>query len=531
MIKTYVFGLLAPDNPALVATHLAERARAWNRLAELHDTCHRAFLHELGEQHPGVRVAQDEYDATRRALAEHRQMDHADNPDARDIEAALKRKIQQQYTTIINALKPLKDEVRDLTHSFNARFLKEGNQLTGSSFLWWPNRNILMQEAIRARQQALRRGGRLRYRTDPETGTLAIPFPSPIPAAHLTGQCPNLEIRGEGRKRTLRFTVSTQGKKRDDKIVATFPMVMHRPLPADAMIKLARLVVSRIGASLKYEIHFVVETGLQLVAHPRPLTAAINMGWRITETGLRVAALKFSDDTTEALELPADWMLSFDYMEDLQLAVRKTAATDWPLILPELDMAPPGVQLLVDRLRARPATALGLRTLGREWAREAPLPPHLRSWYDANWRSFDEAARLRKRLLARRQAIYRNFVAQLAQRVRAIAIEQIDLATLSSRQKDDDSWLAGQRKAHRQRAALSTLRLFLLEASRAGLFTVDELKAPHLTQECHQCGTRNVVGSPLMVTCSGCSAQWDQDYNNASNLLRALSNHIKTTKR
>ncbi|PNE59358.1 hypothetical protein A8H39_03290 [Paraburkholderia fungorum] len=66
------------------------------------------------------------------------------------------------------------------------------------------------------------------------------------------------------------------------------------------------------------------------------------------------------------------------------------------------------------------------------------------------------------------------------------------------------------------------------ESERAGLFAVHRLSIPYLSQECHICGTRNVVGSPLMVTCSGCAAQWDQDFNNAANLLRAIQNKNQT---
>ncbi|MDT8840293.1 transposase [Paraburkholderia fungorum] len=528
MMKTYVFGLLPPDKPDLVATHLAERARVWNRLVELHEASHGAFMATLGAQHPDVGAAQQQYEQARQALADHRRNPGAGGVPAPEIEFALKRAVQQRYAAITQALKPLKDAVRDLTHAANAQFLKEANQITGASFLWWPNRNLLMQEVIRARQQALRRGGKLRRRMDLETGVLAIPFASPVPASHLTGRCPNLAIEGDGRKRTLRFTIATLGKKRDDKVLASFPMVMHRQLPPDAMIKLARLVTTRVGVSLKYEIHLVVDMGVPLLPKQGELTAAINMGWRITETGLRVAAIRFSDGSEEVLELPAEWMLRFDYMEDLEAGVRRAAAADMPLILPELEQAPAKLRHSVERITARPGTALGLRALGEHWAREAPLPPHLHAWYHGHWRKFDEAVNLRKHLLARRTAIYRNFVANLGRRVREITIEQLDLAILANRQKNDDSWIVEQRRGHRQRAALSTLRAFLSESERAGRFAVHRLSIPYLSQECHICGTRNAVGSPLMVTCSGCAAQWDQDFNNAANLLRAIHNQNRT---
>lgn len=524
MLKTYVYGLLAPDNPELVATHLAERARVWNRLVELHDTSHRAFLQTLGARHPTVAAAQDQYEAARLALAEHRRSPGRSDPATSGVEATLKRAVQQRYVAVVDALRPLKNDVRDITHESNARFLKDANHLTASSFLWWPNRNALMHEVIRARQQALRRGGKLRRRNDSETGVLVIPFPNPVPAGHLDGKNPSLTIEGEGRKRTLRFTIATLGKKRDDKILASFPMVMHRPLPPDAMVKLARLVATRVGVSSRYELHIVIETAERPAHKQGDLSAAINMGWRITETGLRVAAVRFSDGTEEVLELPADWMLSFDYMEDLESSVRRAAITDTPRILPELELAPASLLAHVERIKANPGTALGLRSLAERWSREAALSPQLHAWYQANRRRFDEAAHLRKNLLARRAAIYRNFVAALAPRVRMIALEQLDLSMLANRQKHDGSWIVEQRRGHRQRAAISILRAVFAESERAGRFGVRRITAPYLSQECHSCGTRNVLGSPLLVTCSGCGSQWDQDFNNAANLLRALQN-------
>jgi hypothetical protein len=523
MLKTYVFGLLAPDNPELVTTHLAERARVWNQLVELHDKSHSKFLQTLGARHPEVAVAQKCYEIARLELADHRRA-AGQAGRASDVEATLKRAVQQRYVAVVDALKPLKSEVQGITHASNANFLKEASQLTGASFLWWPNRNALMHEVIRARQQALRRGGKLRRRNDAETGVLVIPFPNPVPAGHLAGKNASLTIEGEGRKRTLRFTVATLGKKRDDKILASFPMVMHRPLPPDAMVKLARLVTSRVGVAIRYAVHVVVETSGNLVSKQGNLAAAINMGWRITETGLRVAAVRFSDGREEVLELPADWMLSFDYMEDLEASVRRAAIAEMPLILPELELAPVSLRHQVERLKAHPGTALGLRALGERWSREAALSPQLQTWYQANRRKFDEAAHLRKSLLARRAAIYRNFVASIATRVNTIAIEQLDLSMLANRQKNDGSWIVEQRRGHRQRAAISTLRAFLAESERAGRFDVRRIAAPYLSQECHLCGIRNVLGSPLIVTCSGCGSQWDQDFNNASNLLRALQN-------
>jgi hypothetical protein len=96
MMKTYVFGLLPPDKPDLVATHLAERARVWNRLVELHEASHDAFMSTLGAQHPDVGAAQQQYEEARQALADHRRNPGAGGVPAPEIEFVLKRAVQQR---------------------------------------------------------------------------------------------------------------------------------------------------------------------------------------------------------------------------------------------------------------------------------------------------------------------------------------------------------------------------------------------------------------------------------------------------
>jgi hypothetical protein len=68
------------------------------------------------------------------------------------------------------------------------------------------------------------------------------------------------------------------------------PVVIHRPLPQDGIIRSAALIRERLALSWRYRLILTVARANPpaRVSGERP-SVAIDIGWRVTPVGLRVA--------------------------------------------------------------------------------------------------------------------------------------------------------------------------------------------------------------------------------------------------
>src|SRR5690606_14013043 len=66
---------------------------------------------------------------------------------------------------------------------------------------------------------------------------------------------------------TLRIRIGSEGR---DPVWASFPMIMHRPLPPDGIVKQAAVKLARIGTRERWELHVTVQAP-SFVAEPRPI--------------------------------------------------------------------------------------------------------------------------------------------------------------------------------------------------------------------------------------------------------------------
>jgi hypothetical protein len=509
---TYVYGLLAPDTPELVAEHINERNKLWNTLVNRHLSTVDAFQSELKNTFPSIASEQAALATARMELAFAIKERSAEVPE-------LKKGIKVQY----DALRSLIDAtpaIAAMSDRHSKDLFEQANFDIKGSFLWWPNHETLMQEFIRGRAKSISSAIRMNYRALSGDGSLYVTFKRPVPAVQLFGKCPTVGIMGQGRHRQLKITITTEGRKREDKQFATFPMIYHRPLPDGALVKQVRLMSWRIGTHRKYEVQFVMAGAAQ---RPMPaiarLAAGMDLGWRVTESGMRVASLMDSAGQVQHLELPPEWMLRSDYIDDIDVQLfagltprlaefREAAQRD--------DFAWIAAMLAKDKPHA---PSLALKIL-QETTR--PVPAALAQWGASLRGLVEEQAHLREKLQSQRLDIYRNFVADCCRRFHTLAMEKLNLKSLQQVHAGD-AWIDHQRRIHRSRAALSILIRLFKEAERAGRINLSEHDTPYTTCTCHGCGHINKIESKLMVTCAKCGTVWDQDENSAANFLRKIT--------
>lgn len=330
---------------------------------------------------------------------------------------------------------------------------------------------------------------------------------------------PKWRSRGKRLARHVRVRIASGDKKAP--LWVELPVILHRPLPPDAQVKWAAVVVKRVGNRTRYELQLSVDTAYS-AGRCGQGTVAIDVGWRRMPSGdLRVGYCFDSYGHGWSLELPGkfvDDMLFIDRLKnitDTQFDLAKAVA------IAALPTAPSSIVQRLQHLhqwrshaRLAKVAYQWVRTIAPEqriseiwkrWeleripmeARSRKIPAALRPkkldlmasydelsewfakqgitdaapWYLEWWRLknrhiYQWECDARRRVLARRLDLYRNMAAQLSARYEKLIIENFDLRSVARRPTTDQHDDATHEAARhlRQLAAVSQLRNCLGEA-------------------------------------------------------------------
>lgn len=335
-------------------------------------------------------------------------------------------------------------------------------------------------------------------------------------------------------KTTVRIRVQSDEKGKP--VWAHFPVLLHRPLPADGIVKNAWVTRRFIARKPVWQLQLTVEAAS--LTRPQPPgsapVAAINLGWRVREGGLRVGLLVDEMGHREEIVLPDTLLARIDHAESLRairdrnldafrpqlvagLKALQQANHPMPWVSPDelktihlWRSAERYAKLVLAWRTARADAADGpdreLFELAEAWRKQ---DLHLLQWQDHE----------RDRALGHRREIYRVFAASLAQRYSLIVMDDFDLRRVARTQApEEDEQSAAAMRRNRFRAAVSELRLCVEHRSHT-----TKLPSVNNTHTCHECGSLEQFDAAVHLThtCSACLATWDQDYNAAKNLLRA----------
>ncbi len=348
------------------------------------------------------------------------------------------------------------------------------------------------------------------------------------------------------------------------------PVVLHRPLPKGAMIKGAWILQRRIGADLRYQVQFIIETpeGLPVASAPPGTAVAINLGWR-QEAGLRCGYWVDSTGAHGALTLPESILGRLKKSEELRsvrdknfdliklalkqwLAAWQDANSQAPRELPAW-MVEKGIESLHQwRSQARLAALLrawspsGVARAHEEQKRFPELPSadapklveenrllgdedileHLIAWLAQDLHLLAWEAHGRDNALGHRKALFRDWAAQFSQRYATVVVEDYDLRTLAKTpEAEEETQHAGSAVRYQARvAAPGELRLLIKQAVQKRGGTLLEADPKNITRRDHACGYLDEERpTKLLHTCKGCGRTYDQDHNAAQNLLAQVS--------
>jgi hypothetical protein len=311
---------------------------------------------------------------------------------------------------------------------------------------------------------------------------------------------------------------------------------MHRMPPANGVIKWAHLqrqkssgTIGKTYLSLTKDYDYTLR--LTLEEPPREernkTKVAIEVGWRLFETGLRVAVALGEDGDLRELYLPKQWLDGKRKMESLGAIIDQgTNQTALAIKAAHPELCKKAEQ---PENPEKPTTLITLAWAGdnpRRLAavllkihREDPtLQPELEKWRKHHFHLLRYKKGFNDKLIRIRREIYRKFVSDLAKKYSICGIEDFDLRQVTTKDptKDQAHKLV---KWQRTAAGISSLRLMLSQR-----LTAQKLSAKNTTQKCHNCGSLEKWDSARDVwhRCKQCNSRWDQDHNSVRNLLDLL---------
>jgi transposase len=315
-----------------------------------------------------------------------------------------------------------------------------------------------------------------------------------------------------------------------DPIWARWRMRLHRPLPADAVIKWARVQLRRIGPREEWSVCFTIETNGTRRPVPDQGVVAVDLGWRLVPgDGLRTGAWVASDKQGGFIRVPESVPSGVENSDSLASIrdrtfneIRQKLATwigDNASIMPAW---------FAEATKSLPMWRSSERVVGlvRRWRHQRFVgDEQIYSTCEA-WRYNDHhlwawQESQRTNSLRHRKDTYRVIASQLARQYKTLLLEdKLDLRTWARKEAAD-----GEDHLRRQRAfaAPSELRLALINAfggPKGGRVVM--INQVNTTRECHSCGSIEKwdQAAEIRHTCGSCGTVYDQDVNAAKVMLK-----------
>jgi transposase len=557
-ILVYRYGLRPPcENVDLVSDQIHLAHQYYNKLIEI-ERDRRKKVRAIMGVHPTVEPLEEEATAKKAvvdaAIADLRATHRASRSRSSTKEQRKRVKIaRQQLKTVRAELRKAKAALKDDTAVQTAiNKVNESAQATirkerAICGCYWGT-YLIIEKAVDAARKAAFVDPHFRRWTG--HGAVAVQIQKGLSSFEALA-CDSTLLRifvGSNPKRSeLKMRVGTvQGKTTP--IWATWPLILHRPLPRVATIKDVKVLRERLAGKDRWSVHFTLSlpdgwrretcgTG----------TVAVDIGWRVRPSGLlRVAYFRDNQGYEEEILLEGAVRSGFRKVEDL----RSTRDKNFNI---ERDWLAAWMRRQTKQGASLPDWLIEAATTLHAWRSTARLAALARTWRDSrfagdtlayprleDWRKQDKhllswEANQRDKSLARRKDQYRNIAARLSRKYHTLVLEQFDLSVMQRHvlPESDKGEIASARLYQRD-AACSVLRSNLINGFAMRLGAVAEVNAAMTTQDCAVCGDHPEepwdASKEVMHTCSECQANWDQDANAAHNLLLRWDEHQQGAK-
>lgn len=523
--RVYRFGLLAPTvNAEIVDQQMRLGHRYQNDLVQLErqrrEQVESAFRldPEVARLTDAVAVADAQLEALREGIQSERtgvrKKDQAPTitEETKALRSELKalraelraaRKVAQKRPEVIATLAEVKASASKASRDLRAHYSKE----LGS---YWGTRSVIEYAADQARSSitppSFKRwdgGGVVAVQLQSQGETIGLDLGSacsgndtrvrmlldPVPVPRIRPLPAGVNPKPLAR---LQLRVASDGR---DPVWAEWPMVYHRPIPAEARIMWVKVVRERVASSQRWSVHVTVRLPASWISEPCGDGAvAVDLRWR-RDAGLQVCDWLGEDGEGGAEALDLRMAEGFAKVADLRsIRDRNLDATKASLktIIGML------AHKLPEEHRERIAhmhawrspmkfAALAIWWRENRFALDEPIFSALEAWRQRDKHLWQYEAGLRRGLLARRRDIYRNIGARLARRYGVLVVEKMNLAKIAEvpAPENDEAYRDRSDVAHSQRfvASPSELRSALINAFRSRGGVVVEVSASTSAEE------------------------------------------------
>lgn len=315
---------------------------------------------------------------------------------------------------------------------------------------------------------------------------------------------------------------------------AEWPVILHRPLPANAAVMWAVAVRRLVCGREEWSLHLTLRCA-QLPADPKvdvaaTATVAVHLGWRQRpENALRQAWI--ADDRSRSEEMRADPSIAgtlrkvadLASIRDNRLNALRPALARW--LAARIDLPPwltaETTTLALWKSPARFVT-LARHWRGQRWEGDAEGYTLLETWRARDRHLWLWQTHAHRKALRRRRDGYRVLAATLARQYGTLVVDDTDYAALARKPLPEAKVGAmPMASRHRVEVAAGELRAILIHAFRSRQRAVIIVPSAYETRTCHQCGAREDdwdTAANLTNWCE-CGATWDQDENAARVML------------
>ena len=322
------------------------------------------------------------------------------------------------------------------------------------------------------------------------------------------------------------------GGDRSEPAYLTIPVVLHRPLPPDGLIRQVSVHRERVGPHdggnpYLWKAVFIVETPEEQPVPAGRGRLSLDLGWRRIGEELRVGYWRDDAGNTGEVRLPERVINGLRKCEDLRsirdqhFNVARASLQAW---LAEAERAPDwlkeGTAHIAQWRSPERLTGLVWRWKDQRFTGDTDIYGRLEVWRKRERHLWAWEANSRDQLLRRRLHLYREFAAWVAKTYQDVVIEDFDLRAIADLEKQGKQ-LPAPARHNRVLAAPSELRLALKNACTREGVKIAQVGSQNTTRACHNCGSIEHwdAGAELRHRCSACGVEWDQDDNAASNLL------------
>lgn len=524
---------------------MERRIQLWNKFVEIERGIReraRSLLLDDIEQRE-INEHWDRVATLRASLFQRQKVDGPNSNDTEDLRSLIFTTRAELKTLKANAkLNRSERFVRSATalKELQEQRAEQAKQARRDSGLYWGNSDDVRQTYEVARVRAMRERTELKEHQWNGSGQVSVRFQSGLPVRTVfTGRGRRLQIdpipeeawtspiRSRRRKlsRTkVRIRVASTPEHRP--VWFEIPVVIHRPMPSNGVLRRASLIRERLGLSWRYRLILTVACpdAPVPVSAKRP-SVGIDIGWRLTPQGLRVAFWADTEGSHGSLIIPLSDLEEFAKIRGLWSVVEKNLAQVSSAILtwrvgkriPQILV--PHFASLTERLSGAELLRLVDVWDDNRIEGDVEMFEQLHGWRRKHIHLWTWALNLRDQLIRKRLELFRHFAASLVERYGTVFLEQFDLRWFSRIAPPESKRISFGTK-YQAIAAPSILRQVIGNACRRTGVRLVRIKARNTTKRCHVCGRLEEwsLAKELVHKCS-CGAIWDQDHNAALQVL------------